>query len=66
MESQQIHIHALVLMTISDHYTRAMFTSPKDKQNKARAIGLLFGEQHGTSVEVHNSIEIYDNDGVVS
>jgi COP9 signalosome complex subunit 6 len=51
-----IALHPLVIINISDHYTRAKVQAT-DKRNP-RVIGALFGVQAGRSVEVFNSFEL--------
>jgi COP9 signalosome complex subunit 6 len=64
MDKQKIQVHPLVVMTISDHYTRALYRQPKDRP--IRVIGLVLGLQNGLSLDVANCIEICRNDdGVV-
>jgi COP9 signalosome complex subunit 6 len=50
-----IALHPLVLINISDHYTRAKYAS---EEKNPRVIGALFGVQSGRSVEVTNSFEL--------
>jgi len=51
----EIALHPLVLINISDHYTRAKYTS---NERNPRVIGALLGVQSGRSVEVTNSFEL--------
>jgi len=59
-----IVLHPLVVINISDHWTR---TKVQNKIAKPRVIGALLGTQDGRNVEIFNSFElVYDVvDGVV-
>ncbi len=50
-----IAIHPLMLINISDHYTRTKVST--DVKNP-RVIGALLGTQSGRSVEITNSFEL--------
>lgn len=52
-------------MSISDHYTRALYRQSKDKKHKTHVLGLLLGRQSGLNIEVCNLIEVFDNNGVI-
>jgi len=52
-------------MSISDHYTRALYRQSKDKKHKTRVVGLLLGMISTSGHEVCNLIEIFENDGEV-
>ena len=53
-----IALHPLVLINISDHYTRAKYST---EEKNPRVIGALFGVQSGRNVEVTNSFELVYN-----
>ena len=64
MDKQKIQVHPLVVMTISDHYTRALYRQYKSQPT--RVIGLVLGLQNGLNLDVANCIEICkDDNGVV-
>lgn len=50
-----ILLHPLVIINISDHYTRQKM---RTEEENPRVIGALIGEQHGRTVEVYNSFEL--------
>jgi len=56
-----VYLHPLVIINISDHYTRAKVQrTPKDK-TVPRVIGALYGTQEGRRVEIRTSFEfIYE------
>jgi len=57
-------VHPLVLFNIADHYTRTKVQRTGD----TRAIGVLYGNQEGNTIDVTNSFEIqysYDDTGIV-
>jgi len=56
----RISLHPLVIINISDHYTRTKVSNPK--QNNPRIIGTLFGVQNGRDVEIFNSFELIYNE----
>ena len=56
MDKSKISVHPLVVMSISDHYTRALYR--QGKQNTTRVIGLVLGQQNGLNLDVANLIEI--------
>jgi COP9 signalosome complex subunit 6 len=56
MDKSKISVHPLVVMSISDHYTRALYR--QGKQNATRVIGLVLGQQNGLNLDVANLIEI--------
>lgn len=61
----QIDLHPLVIINISDHFTRARV---ENNANPApRVIGALLGVQNGRNIEISNSFElVYHNvDGAV-
>ena len=60
MDKQRIQVHPLVVMTISDHYTRALYRQHKDLPTKV--IGLVLGQQNGLNLDVANCIEICTDD----
>lgn len=44
MDKQKISVHPIVVMSISDHYTRALYRQSKDKQHTTRVLGLVLGQ----------------------
>jgi len=52
-----LSLHPLVIINISDHYTRVKVNS-KGKDNNPKVIGLLMGVQRGRDVEIFNSFEL--------
>jgi COP9 signalosome complex subunit 6 len=61
----QIDLHPLVIINISDHFTRAKVES--NANPVPRVIGALLGVQNGRNIEISNSFElVYHNvDGAV-
>jgi len=57
MEKLDFKVHPLVLMNISDHFTRTKFRCQKDSKVK-RAFGMLLGRQTGKEIEIENSFEL--------
>lgn len=57
--SLKITLHPLVIMNISDHWTRVKAQNDGVEQ---RVYGALLGTQEGNLVEVHNSFELVYND----
>lgn len=54
-----VSLHPLVLLTISDHFTRARLTTPATQQQFApRVVGAILGTQKGRQVEVFNCFEL--------
>lgn len=53
----EVKLHPLVIINISDHFTRA-----KIRDNALRVFGALLGVQEGRNVEVFNSFEIVVTD----
>ena len=53
----QIDLHPLVIINISDHFTRARVENPKANPNP-RVIGALLGVQNGRNIEISNSFEL--------
>ena len=60
-----IKLHPLVLINISDHYTRASLRSTGSSlQSGGAATGVLFGVQRDDVVDIYESFEmVYDKDG---
>lgn len=58
-----VYLHPLVIINISDHYTRAKVQlTPKDK-TIPRVIGALYGTQEGRRIEIRTSFEfVYEVD----
>lgn len=56
----RISLHPLVIINISDHYTRNKVSNPK--VTNPRIIGTLFGSQKGRDVEIFNSFELTFNE----
>lgn len=54
--STPITVHPLVIVNISDHYTRQAARSATP--NAARAVGLLLGQVNGRVVEITNSFDL--------
>ena len=50
----QASLHPLVLMNISDHYSRA---KANNKNQDTLVIGVLLGTQEGRDIQLHNSYE---------
>lgn len=63
-ETLNLKLHPLVIINISDHWTR---TKVQKKQANPRVIGALVGIQEGRNLEIFNSFElVYDIvDGLV-
>jgi COP9 signalosome complex subunit 6 len=57
MEKADYKIHPLVLMNISDHFTRIKFRCQEGNKVK-RAFGMLLGKQVGDNIEIENSVEL--------
>eukprot|EP00760_Papus_ankaliazontas_P024296 PhM_4_TR2215/c0_g1_i1/m.9008/K12179/COPS6, CSN6; COP9 signalosome complex subunit 6 len=55
--TNDILVHPLVVMNVSDHFTRAKVSG----RNK-RVVGALFGQQVGRRVEVHTTFELVTTD----
>jgi len=53
-ESLSISVHPLVVLNVSDHYTRSKV---RQKEASVRSIGIILGRQDGRIVEFVNSIE---------
>lgn len=53
----QIDLHPLVIINISDHYTRAKVEAPSSNP-PPRVIGALLGVQNGRDIEISNSFEL--------
>lgn len=53
--SVSVSLHPLVVMNISDHYTRVRVQTG---DNTVRVYGALLGRQKGRSVEICNSFEL--------
>jgi len=53
----QIELHPLVIINISDHFTRAKVENPTANQ-LPRVLGALLGVQDGRNVEITNSFEL--------
>ena len=51
-----IELHPLVVMNISDHFTRARHQNPKEAQ--VRVIGAIIGKQQGRVIELVNTVEL--------
>lgn len=51
-----IELHPLVVMNISDHFTRARHQNPQDAS--VRVIGAIIGKQQGRVIELVNTVEI--------
>jgi len=53
----QIDLHPLVIINISDHFTRAKVEAPPTNP-PPRVIGALLGVQNGREIEISNSFEL--------
>lgn len=56
----QIDLHPLVIINISDHFTRAKIEAPSNNA-APRVIGALLGVQNGREIEISNSFELVYN-----
>jgi COP9 signalosome complex subunit 6 len=57
-----VALHPLVLVNITDHFTRCSLRQPGN--HGGRAVGVLLGQQSGRKVEIFTSYELlYDNTG---
>jgi len=67
-----LYIHPLIIINISDHYTRKKYQlkgSQVDSSIDSKVLGILFGTQDGRKVEVRTSFEMVftvDKTGVVN
>ncbi len=69
-----LYIHPLIIINISDHYTRKKFqlkqvSSTVDASLDSKVLGILFGTQDGRRVEIRTSFEMIftvDKRGVVA
>jgi COP9 signalosome complex subunit 6 len=52
-----VYLHPLVIINISDHYTRAKVQRTPDDKKIPRVIGALYGTQEGRRVEIRTSFE---------
>jgi COP9 signalosome complex subunit 6 len=52
---EKIALHPLVVMNMSDHFTRAKY---RNKVPKIKVIGLILGNQKELTLEISNSIEM--------
>ena len=52
---EKLAVHPLVIMNMSDHFTRAIY---RQKQQVIRVMGFILGRQSGLQLEVVNSVEI--------
>lgn len=57
MEKLDCKVHPLVLMNISDHFTRTKFRCQAESKVK-RAFGMILGRQVGNEIEIENSVEL--------
>ncbi len=57
MSELNIAVHPLVVLNLSDHFTRSRY---RDHANDkaSRVVGILLGKQDGRSLEIVNSIEV--------
>ena len=56
--SQVVSLHPLVLINVSDHYTRVKVKKRKEKLDVPRVFGILFGVQNGMTVDIIESCEM--------
>ena len=66
-----LYIHPLILINISDHYTRKKYQLKGSSGDAfdSKVVGILFGTQDGRRVEVRTSFELVfsvDKGGVVN
>jgi len=52
--AMDVKLHPMVIINLSDHYTRERVKSTKN----VRCIGVLLGQQSGRKIEVYNSFEM--------
>ena len=57
VENQKIELHPLVVMNVSEHYTRAKYRREPGSKGY-RVIGIVLGKQSGRTIEVMNSFEV--------
>ncbi|KAL0487130.1 csn6 [Acrasis kona] len=53
-----VYLHPLVVINISDHFTRVRANSNSKNSGETRVIGCLYGTQEGRRVEVRTSFEM--------
>jgi len=65
--TNDILLHPLCVMNISDHYTRARVQGSKIATPSKRVVGALFGQQQGRRVEIHTTFELVfeEKEGVI-
>ena len=56
--SLALTLHPLVIINVSDHFTRSRAQSDSAASNAPRAFGILIGAQSGRQVEIANSFEV--------
>lgn len=66
--SVSIVIHPLVVLNVTDHFTRARYLN--SKESHIRVIGALLGKQTGRTLEIVNTVEfafkkVSDQDGSI-
>eukprot|EP01133_Synstelium_polycarpum_P015587 gene15587-18518_t len=54
----QVELHPLVIINVSDHYTRTKVEKNVTDANAPRVFGVLLGLQNGRNVEICNSFEL--------
>ena len=60
----QVNVHPLVLINVSDHYTRVKVKRLSAQKEVPRVFGVLFGVQNGLVVDIFESTEmVYTIDG---
>ena len=57
----QVNVHPLVLINISDHYTRVKVKRLSAQKEVPRVFGVLFGVQNGLVVDIFESTEMVYN-----
>jgi COP9 signalosome complex subunit 6 len=65
--TNDILLHPLVIMNISDHYTRSRVGPRTLTGPSKRVVGALFGQQQGRRVEIHTTFELVftEKDGTI-
>eukprot|EP01097_Dermamoeba_algensis_P009955 TRINITY_DN717_c0_g1_i3.p1 TRINITY_DN717_c0_g1~~TRINITY_DN717_c0_g1_i3.p1 ORF type:complete len:115 (-),score=16.06 TRINITY_DN717_c0_g1_i3:953-1297(-) len=57
-EDSNIFLHPLVIISISDHFTRTKFAI-NNKDPNPRVVGALIGTQAGRNIEIFRSFEAF-------
>ena len=56
-EHMKIELHPLVVMNVSEHFTRVKYRREPGSKGY-RVIGILLGRQSGHTIEIMNSFEL--------